>query len=183
MASTTSRDAVRHARSAMTGSNGRLSRRRSKQSPHERHALEHARAWRRRRAYRRLLGSHRIWQAFCLQPHRTGDVQAVDRSAVRREGARHCRTSISIRPRRRWSSASMKKSQIQALDRTQPLLPMRPGQIERRTHDYERHGTTTLFAGLHCRRDSRDRREGGQRNRHMHAGATVHRSSASSSTK
>ena len=40
------------------------------------------------------------------------------------------------------------KSQIQALDRTQPLLPMRPGQIERRTHDYDRHGTTTLFAGL-----------------------------------
>jgi transposase len=40
------------------------------------------------------------------------------------------------------------KSQIQALDRTQPLLPMRPGQIERRTHDYERHGTTTLFAAL-----------------------------------
>lgn len=40
------------------------------------------------------------------------------------------------------------KSQIQALDRTQPLLPMRPGQIERRTHDYERHGTTTLFAGF-----------------------------------
>jgi transposase len=40
------------------------------------------------------------------------------------------------------------KSQIQALDRTQPLLPMRPGQIERRTHDYNRHGTTTLFAGL-----------------------------------
>ena len=40
------------------------------------------------------------------------------------------------------------KSQIQALDRTQPLLPMRPGQVERRTHDYERHGTTTLFAAL-----------------------------------
>ena len=40
------------------------------------------------------------------------------------------------------------KSQIQALDRTQPLLPLRPGQIERRTHDYERHGTTTLFAAL-----------------------------------
>ena len=40
------------------------------------------------------------------------------------------------------------KSQIQALDRTQPLLPMRPGQIERRTHDYKRHGTTTLFAAL-----------------------------------
>ena len=40
------------------------------------------------------------------------------------------------------------KSQIQALDRTQPVLPMRPGQIERRTHDYRRHGTTTLFAAL-----------------------------------
>lgn len=40
------------------------------------------------------------------------------------------------------------KSQIQALDRTQPLLPMRPGQVERRTHDYVRHGTTSLFAAL-----------------------------------
>jgi len=40
------------------------------------------------------------------------------------------------------------KSQIQALDRTAPLLPMRPGQIERRTHDYARHGTTSLFAAL-----------------------------------
>ena len=40
------------------------------------------------------------------------------------------------------------KSQIQALDRTQPMLPMRPGQIERRTHDDKRHGTTTLFAAL-----------------------------------
>jgi transposase len=43
------------------------------------------------------------------------------------------------------------KSQIQALDRTQPLLPMRPGQIERRTHDYKRHGTTSLFAALDVR--------------------------------
>jgi hypothetical protein len=40
------------------------------------------------------------------------------------------------------------KSQIQALDRTQPLLPMRPAQAERRTHDYTRHGTTSLFAAL-----------------------------------
>ena len=37
------------------------------------------------------------------------------------------------------------KSQIQALDRSRPLLPMRPGQVERRTHDYVRHGTTTLL--------------------------------------
>jgi transposase len=40
------------------------------------------------------------------------------------------------------------KTQIQALDRTQPLLPMRPGQIERRTHDYRRHGTTNLYAAF-----------------------------------
>jgi transposase len=40
------------------------------------------------------------------------------------------------------------KSQIQALDRTQPTLPMQPGRAERRTHDYVRHGTTTLFAAL-----------------------------------
>ena len=40
------------------------------------------------------------------------------------------------------------KSQIQALDRTRPLLPLRPGQAERRTHDYVRHGTTSLFAAL-----------------------------------
>lgn len=41
------------------------------------------------------------------------------------------------------------KSQIQALDRSQPLLPMRPGQIAKRTHDYKRHGTTSLFAALY----------------------------------
>ena len=40
------------------------------------------------------------------------------------------------------------KSQIQALDRTQPVLPMLPGMPERRTHDYKRHGTTSLFAAL-----------------------------------
>jgi hypothetical protein len=40
------------------------------------------------------------------------------------------------------------KSQIQALDRTQPLLPLRPGQAERRTHDYVGHGTRSLFAAL-----------------------------------
>ena len=40
------------------------------------------------------------------------------------------------------------KSQIQALDRSQPLLPMRPGQPQRQTHDYFRHGTTSLFAAL-----------------------------------
>ena len=41
------------------------------------------------------------------------------------------------------------KSQMQALDRTQPLLPLSPGQAERRSHDYKRHGTTALFAVAH----------------------------------
>lgn len=40
------------------------------------------------------------------------------------------------------------KSQVQALDRTAPILPLRPGIPERQTHDYVRHGTTTLFAAL-----------------------------------
>ena len=40
------------------------------------------------------------------------------------------------------------ESQIQASDRTQPILPMQPGLIERRSHDYVRHGTSTLFAAL-----------------------------------
>ena len=40
------------------------------------------------------------------------------------------------------------KAQVQALDRSQPVLPMRPGQAERCTHDYYRHGTTSLFAAL-----------------------------------
>jgi DDE superfamily endonuclease len=40
------------------------------------------------------------------------------------------------------------EKQIQALDRSQPVLPMRPGQAERRSHDYFRHGTTSLFAAL-----------------------------------
>ena len=51
-------------------------------------------------------------------------------------------------PDGRSSSRVDEKTQIQALDRTQPMLPLRPGQVERHTHDYERHGTTSLFAAL-----------------------------------
>ena len=46
------------------------------------------------------------------------------------------------------------RSQIQALDRTAPLLPLRPGQPERRRHDYVRHGTTSLFAALDVKADT-----------------------------
>lgn len=62
-----------------------------------------------------------------------------------------CATSSACtwrRPTEPWSCASNEKSQIQALERTQPVVPMRPGQAERRSHDYKRHGTTTLFAAL-----------------------------------
>ena len=48
----------------------------------------------------------------------------------------------------RWSSSIDEKSQIQALDRTQPGLPMKKGRCATMTHDYKRHGTTTLFAAL-----------------------------------
>ncbi len=102
---------------------------------------------------------HRIWGAFGLQPHRVESfklssdplfvakvrdiiglyldpperalVLCVDESE---HGAPLVRANM--------------RTQIQALDRTQPMLPMRPGQVERRTHDYKRHGTTTLFAAL-----------------------------------
>ena len=48
----------------------------------------------------------------------------------------------------RWCLCVDEKSLIQALSRSQPILPMLPGQVERRTHDYKRHGTTSLFAAL-----------------------------------
>jgi len=49
------------------------------------------------------------------------------------------------------------KSQVQALDRTQPVLPLRPGVPERQTHDYIRHGTTSLFAALDIATGQSDR--------------------------
>lgn len=58
------------------------------------------------------------------------------------------------------------KTQVQALDRTQPMLPMRPGQIERHTHDYKRHGTIQLFAALEVQADQViPKIEGGHRSR------------------
>ncbi len=56
--------------------------------------------------------------------------------------------SICRRPTGRWSLGVDEKSQIQALDREQPVLPMMLGVPERRTHSYIRHGTTSLFAAL-----------------------------------
>ena len=90
---------------------------------------------------------HRIWRAFSLQPHRTETFKlSSDPQFV--EKVRDIVGLYLDPPDKALVICVDEKSQIQALDRTQPLLPMRPGQIERRTHDYERHGTTTLFAGL-----------------------------------
>lgn len=89
----------------------------------------------------------RIWRAFALQPHRTETFKlSTDPQFV--EKVRDIVGLYLDPPDKALVICVDEKSQIQALDRTQPLLPMRPGQIERRTHDYERHGTTTLFAAL-----------------------------------
>jgi transposase len=90
---------------------------------------------------------HRIWRAFSLQPHRTETFKlSTDPQFV--EKVRDIVGLYLDPPEKALVVCVDEKSQSQALDRTQPLLPMRPGQIERRTHDYDRHGTTTLFAGL-----------------------------------
>ena len=89
----------------------------------------------------------RIWRAFALQPHRT-ETFKLSRDPLFIEKVRDV-VGLYLNPPDRALVLSVdEKSQIQALDRTAPLLPMRPGQIERRTHDYVRHGTTSLFAAL-----------------------------------
>jgi transposase len=89
----------------------------------------------------------RIWHAFGLQPHRTATVQlSPDPQLV--EKVRDIVGLYINPPDHAMVLCVHEKSRIQALDRTQPLLPMRPGQRERDTHDYKRHGTTSLFAAL-----------------------------------
>jgi transposase len=90
---------------------------------------------------------HRIWRAFSLQPHRT-ETFKLSTDPLFVEKVRDIVGLYLAPPERALVLCVDEKSQIQALDRTQPLLPMRPGQAERRTHDYKRHGTTTLFAAL-----------------------------------
>ncbi len=89
----------------------------------------------------------RIWRAFGLQPHRT-ETFKLSKDPLFIEKVRDI-VGLDLNPPDRALVLCVdEKSQIQALDRTQPLLPMRPGQVERRTHDYVRHGTTSLFAAL-----------------------------------
>jgi transposase len=90
---------------------------------------------------------HRIWGAFGLQPHRV-ETFKLSNDPLFVEKVRDIVGLYLDPPQRALVLCVDEKSQIQALDRTQPMLPMRPGQAERRTHDYKRHGTTTLFAAL-----------------------------------
>jgi transposase len=89
----------------------------------------------------------RIWKAFGLQPHRTESFK-LSPDPLLVEKVRDVVGLYMNPPEHALVLCVDEKSQIQALDRTQPLLPMRPGQVERRTHDYRRHGITSLFAAL-----------------------------------
>lgn len=89
----------------------------------------------------------RIWRAFGLQPHRIETFKlSSDPDFVAK--VRDVVGLYMSPPERAIVLCVDEKSQIQALDRSQPMLPMRPGQPARRSHDYKRHGTTSLFAAL-----------------------------------
>lgn len=92
----------------------------------------------------------RIWQAFGLQPHRA-ETFKLSPDPLLIEKVRDIVGLYMNPPEHAVVFCVDEKSQIQALDRTQPTLPLRPGQLERRTHDYKRHGTTSLFAALELR--------------------------------
>src|SRR5881409_2311761 len=92
----------------------------------------------------------RIWHTFGLQPHRS-ETFKLSNDPLLIEKVRDIVGLYLNPPAHAAVFCVDEKSQIQALDPTQPLLPMQPGQIERRTHDYKRHGTTSLFAALNAK--------------------------------
>jgi transposase len=89
----------------------------------------------------------RIWRAFGLKPHRTETFQlSKDPQLV---GKVRDIVGLYLSPPENAAVFCVdEKTCVQALERAQPLLPLRPGQPERRTHDYERHGSLDLFAAL-----------------------------------
>src|SRR5262245_14862681 len=93
---------------------------------------------------------NRIWRAFALAPHRS-ETFKLSKDPLFIEKVRDIVGLYLHPPDRALVLCVDEKAQIQALDRSQPVLPMRPGQVERRTHDYTRHGTTTLFAALNAK--------------------------------
>jgi transposase len=89
----------------------------------------------------------RIWHAFGLQPHRVETFKLSN--DPRFEDKLIDVVGLYLAPPDKALVLCVdEKSQIQALDRTQPILPLAPGLPERRTHDYSRHGTISLFAAL-----------------------------------
>ena len=90
---------------------------------------------------------HRVWQAFGLKPHLSHSFKlSNDPNFV--EKVRDVVGLYMTPPDKALVLCVDEKTQIQALERTQPMLPMTYGLPETRTHDYVRHGTTTLFAAL-----------------------------------
>ncbi|MDH3282897.1 MAG: IS630 family transposase [Gammaproteobacteria bacterium] len=92
----------------------------------------------------------RIWRAFALQPHRV-ETFKLSKDPLFIEKVRDIVGLYLHPPDKAFVLCVDEKAQIQALDRTQPVLPLRPGQAERRSHDYTRYGTTTLFAALNAK--------------------------------
>jgi transposase len=90
---------------------------------------------------------HRIWRAFGLQPHRQ-DTWKLSKDPQFVAKVRDVVGLYLDPPERAVVLCVDEKSQIQALDRTAPILPMLPGVPERATHDYKRHGTSSLYAAL-----------------------------------
>jgi len=89
----------------------------------------------------------RVWRAFGLKPHRTEGFQLSSDPAFA-EKVRDIVGLYLAPPDRALVLCVDEKTEMQAVERTQPVLPMRPGQPERRTSDYVRHGTSSLFAAL-----------------------------------
>ena len=90
---------------------------------------------------------HRVWRAFALAPHRSESFK-LSTDPLFIDKVRDIVGLYLAPPDKALVLCVDEKSQIQALDRSQPILPMRPGQAERRAHDYKRNGTTSLFAAL-----------------------------------
>lgn len=89
----------------------------------------------------------RIWRAFGLKPHRSETFQ-FSKDPYFIEKVRDIVGLYMSPPVNTLVLCVDEKSQIQALNRTQPILPMRPNQVERHTPEYQRNGTTSLFAAL-----------------------------------
>ena len=89
----------------------------------------------------------RIWRAFGLKPHRV-EAFKLSKDPLFVEKVRDIVGLYLAPPDRALVLCVDEKPQVQAVERTEPVLPMRPGQVERRTHDYLRHGTLDLFAAL-----------------------------------